>query len=189
VDWVIQAVNDSQRITHAILSSDAPAILDRATGKVQSHLRAAWAATDEASSEAVIEEALGAWPLAVDALVLVQPTSPLTEGWQIDEALGDFERAEADSLVTVVSAHGFTWIDGKPSYNPFRRPRRQEITHFEETGSFYATTLEQWKATKCRIGYSVTFYVLPDEHRRQVDTPADLEAVSALLAARDGVTA
>lgn len=182
VDWTIEAVNDSRLITRAILSSDDPSILARATGKVQPHLRAAWAATDTASSESVIEDALQVH--RPDAIVMLQPTSPLTEGYHLDEALLTLLDGGYDSVISVVEAHGFTWLNGKPNYDPANRPRRQDMEYYEENGSFYCFTRELWERTKCRLGGKIGFYLMPEEHRVQIDSESDLRHVDQLLSQR-----
>lgn len=186
VDWVIQAANDSELINWAILSSDNDEILQRAWGKVVAQRRPAELATDEASTEDVMEYALR--DASEDVIVLLQPTSPLTEGWQIDEAIRVLERGAA-SVVSVVESHAFLWHNGEyanvPMYDMLNRPRRQDRFEYEENGAIYVTTSEKWHKHHVRASGKIGLYEMPEEHRFQVDTPLDLDIVSKLLNERE----
>lgn len=179
VDWTIEAANDSRRVTDAILSSDDHEINERATGRVRAVHRHPLLAQDDTSTEAVIASLLPFDP--PDIVVLLQPTSPLRTGAHIDEAVQLLEDTwQADSVVSVVPSHAYLWAaDGTPLYT--ERRRRQEMRQFEENGAIYAFTMEHWRRTGNRLGGHVELYVMGEEHRLQVDTPDDLEAMSRLL--------
>jgi CMP-N,N'-diacetyllegionaminic acid synthase len=153
------------------------------------------------SDDAQIEDRIGrhirSWKPEI--IVLLQPTSPVRTGKQIDEAITQLQREGADSLVSVVESHGFFW-NTRPStepdnhaatypglgvmsnYDPNDRPRRQDIGHqYEENGSIYVFTREHWERTHNRLGGKIGMYVMPEECRQQVDTPFDLWLVEQIL--------
>jgi CMP-N,N'-diacetyllegionaminic acid synthase len=182
VDWVIEAANTSRRLSGAVLSSDDRDILQRAWGDVLPLRRPAELATDEASTESVLAHAIEVAAAGADVFVLLQPTSPLTRGKHIDEAIDLLISSGADSVVSVVPSHSLHWLDGKPLYNPLHRPRRQDMRPLhEENGAIYVFTRELWERGRCRLGGKVELYVMPEQHRLQVDSPADLELASSLL--------
>lgn len=181
VDWTIAAVNDSIRITEAVLSSDDDEILARAEGRVQPLRRPEELARDETATEPVIAHALeGRRP---DLVVLLQPTSPLRTGRDIDLAIQHLEFTGSDSVASVVDSHTLLWHCDGPDYDPQNRPRRQELKwrQYEENGAIYVFTYMQWLRTGCRLGGRARPYPMAEEHRLQVDTPLDLELVSELL--------
>lgn len=181
VDWVIAATNAARLVDRAVLSSDDPEIYRRAYGKVAPLPRPPELAEDTTSTEAVLAHAIESESTA-DIYVLLQPTSPLTDGHHIDEAIHLLEVLDVDSVVSVVPTHALLWENGQPGYDPQLRPRRQEMSkRFEENGAIYVFTREFWERTGCRLGGNVELYVMGEEHRFQVDSPADLELVSWLL--------
>lgn len=175
VDWTIQAANESRYINAAVLSSDDGGILIRAKHKVIPELRPAHLAEDETSTEAVMDYVLR--DHKPDVIVLLQPTSPLRNGQHIDEAIEML--AAYDSVVSVSPSHAYLWTREGPLYQ--ERKRRQDMEQFEENGAIYVTTREQWIKTGSRIGGSIGLYIMGEEHRLQVDSPADLQAMSLLL--------
>lgn len=188
IDWTLQAVNEAGLVTRAVLSSDMLQIRERAWGKVWPLPRPHHLAEDHSSTESVIEHAIKeCGPAGI--YVLLQPTSPLTEGKHIDEAIRLLEMSQADSVVSVVRSHVFLWNktwDGRavPNYAPQERPRRQEMQQFEENGAIYVFRRQTWAAARCRVGGRVELYEMDEEHRLQVDTPEDLEQMSRLLERR-----
>lgn len=120
-----------------------------------------------------------------DLIALIQPTSPLTEGRHIDEAIRVLQNSGADSLVSVVPFNRFTWTCGWPNYDPVYRPRGQDFGSHMENGAIYLTTIKQWQQTSCRLGGSIAQYVMTEQHGREIDTFEDLNAVGRLLWLRE----
>ena len=122
-----------------------------------------------------------------EIIVLLQPTSPVRTGKQIDEAIEQLQREKADSLVSVVPDHSLVWADMAgtplPSYDITNRARRQDMTppHYKETGNIYVFTREHWDKTHCRLGGKVSLYIMPEETGYQVDTPFELWLCSMIL--------
>ncbi|KKK72236.1 hypothetical protein LCGC14_2905900, partial [marine sediment metagenome] len=151
--------------------------------ELHSDLRPSELAEDETSTDAVLE-----WLLKdvedFDTIVLLQPTSPVRTGKQIDEAIEMFHRGGYDTLLSVVKIHAFQWdiSNGQRNYDIWQRPRRQELDNWvEENGSIYIFSMEWWKANKNRLGGEIGFYVMPEESRIQIDTPLDLYLVGKIL--------
>lgn len=142
-------------------------------------------AGDTASTESAITHALEQWAaqgLVPDRVVLLQATSPFRAEGQLDAALATFDRAGCDSLLSVVRFVGFVWRRGADglslpaTYEPTRRPRRQEIEDtFLETGSFYVFRREMYEQTGSRLGGRIATFEVPAEDALDIDEPADLE--------------
>src|SRR5207248_538943 len=91
-------------------------------------------AADSTPTEPVLVHALDqlrADGYVPDAVVLLQPTSPIRHPGAVDEAIQQFEDESADSLLSVTESSPFLWrnIGGQvvPLYDFERRPRRQDI--------------------------------------------------------------
>jgi CMP-N,N'-diacetyllegionaminic acid synthase len=126
-------------------------------------------------------------------IVLLQPTSPVRTGKQIDEAIEQLQREGADSLLSVVESHSFSWRKTESYESPHKdnwtgnygygvRPRRQDMSpRYEENGSIYVFTREHWERTHNRLGGKISLYVMPEESRIQVDSPFDLWMAGQIL--------
>jgi N-acylneuraminate cytidylyltransferase len=201
VDWVIEAANESRHVTRGVLSSDGLQIRERATmagGKVWPLPRPEELARDETPTEPVIQHAIDQVGEEFDAYVLLQPTSPLTRGQDIDRAVEMLLLHPLDSVVSVVPSHTFLWrrlpesrwgLRSMPiNYSLGSRPRRQDmVNEFEENGAIYVFTRALWEETGCRLGGRVGLYEMGEEHRFQVDSEMDLAIVDRWLWSRQGV--
>ncbi len=158
--------------------------------------RPAALAGDTASTESAIEHALRWWDdakVAAQRVVLLQCTSPFRASGQLDAALAQFDASRCDSMFSGVPFHGFVWVPDEEgggmrptTYDPARRPRRQEIGDvFLETGSFYIFRRELFERLGARLGGRIEVFAVPESDRLEIDSPADL-AHARLLAARRG---
>jgi len=135
-----------------------------------------------ASDEATTEDALlhFASAVAFDRLILLQCTCPFTTSRDIDSVLEMLD--EFDSVCSVTRIHQFVWVDGQPTYDPRRRPRRQDApATFLETGGVYGVRRETLLQRSCRIGGKLGFLEVPRIRSFDIDTYEDLELVRSLL--------
>lgn len=158
--------------------------------------RPASLAGDTASTESAIVHALQVWRtsgVAVDRVVLLQATSPFRAPGQLAEALAQFDATGCDSMLSVVRFVGFVWRTAKDgtatpmTYDPVRRPRRQEIHDTVlETGSFYVFTRAVFERTGSRLGGRISAFEVPHADAIDIDEPADLERARAEAVRRYG---
>lgn len=105
--WTCEAALGSKRLARTLLSTDSEEIAaaGRACGVEVPFLRPADLARDATPALPVMNHALE-WleskGEAVDAIVLLQPTSPLRRSAHVDEAAALFEQGDADTVVSVM---------------------------------------------------------------------------------------
>lgn len=173
-----------------VVSSDDREILDIAlrAGAV-AHERSPATATDAASSESGIDDYLAAHPDCT-VLTLIQCTSPLTTALDFRNGFELFQRAGADSLVTVVRTHRFLWnledgIARPKNYNPAKRPRRQDWNgELIENGAFYIFTVAAFCASGSRLSGKIVALEMPEDTLVEIDTLVDWQIVEFLAAAK-----
>ena len=148
-----------------------------------------------ASSSATDLQPLTSDPCQPDLVVFLQATSPLREPDDIQRAIETLEREAADSLFSACRAEGFTWRvekDGTPrsfTYDHQDRPRRQDAPEdLIENGSIYIFKPWVLRQFNNRLGGKIAVYRMPALHSFQIDEPADLELVEALIAVRQRAT-
>jgi len=146
---------------------------------------------DDTPTEAVINDVLTGIGLLKppEIIVLLQPTSPVRTGKQIDEAITKLIETGADSLLSVTKDHTFIWQDNglrqlraRPLNYPITaRPRRQEVVQYAENGSIYVFTRKHWEQRHNRLGGRIELYEMPEECAIQIDTPFDLFLAEKIL--------
>jgi N-acetylneuraminate synthase len=177
--------------------SDAIATEGAAWGGEVPWLRPAELAGDTTStveSTLALLERLEAVGGPIDAVVLLQPTSPLRTDSDIADCWRAFDPVVRPSVVSIAAAHHpvelslrvetsgtLSWTD--PSGRP---KRRQEYTpSYRPSGAVYVTTVELLRSAGAFIVPGVTRGVLlPPERAVDVDGPYDLVVAEALVAAR-----
>ncbi len=149
-------------------------------------------ASDEATSVAVALHALDALEargVSPDLLVLVQPTSPLTEPADLVAAIGLARRA-GGSVATVAASHPAAWhqhLDAADVVQAVLEPAVavDAPTTYLLTGAAYVITPSALRATGRFVDPGQTLgLVVPAERSFDIDEPPDLVVASAMLRAR-----
>ena len=188
--WTIQQSIQSSKIKETYVSSDNKKILEiskKCGAKII--LRPKKHATDNSSSEE-------AWLHAVKFLknkkikfnnvVGLQPTSPLREKKDIDNAIEYFEKKGLDSLFSSqkIKDH-FIWkkIKNKlvANYNYKKRKPRQKIQdQYLENGSIYIFNLKKFLKYKNRLFGKIGTYEMKKHLSHQIDDIEDFKIVEKL---------
>ncbi len=197
--WTCEAALASRRLARTLLSTDSQEIAaaGRACGVEVPFLRPAALAADDTPSIDVMRHALD-WLESsgerADALVLLQPTSPLRTSRHVDEAIMRFESGNADCVVSVVHVpHRF---------HPYAVMREAASGLVPYEGGDTVTQRQGLPVLWARNGPAVLVVSVAMLRRNQlyggrtlgypmaaresfdVDTPFDLELAAQLLAGR-----
>jgi N-acylneuraminate cytidylyltransferase/CMP-N,N'-diacetyllegionaminic acid synthase len=198
--WPIQAARGSNYVDKVVVSTDDREIAEKALeqGAEVPFIRPAELATDTASSISVIEHAISTLMkdnFIFDYLVLLEPTSPLTESADIDLALEKIEskRDIADSIVGVSRVEAThpvfdVLINEAGLIQPFWSPdfssakRRQEIDelYFFE-GSLYISDTSILLQKKGFYHDRTLPYVVPKWKAFEVDDLIDFICIEAIM--------
>lgn len=192
IAWTIEQALASQRITDTVVSTDCEQIatVARKYGAQVPFLRPADLATDVAPTEPVMRHALSYMESGrdrYDAVMLLQPTSPVRLPGTIDRAVAQFQAADADSLCGVVETHGFFWQKDpvRATYDPGNRPRRQDIPRhdrrFRENGSLYITKRDVFVERNSRLAGSITLFEMDEREGWEIDSQTDFAVIRALI--------
>lgn len=200
ISYTCEAALACSHLKRVILSTDDLEIqrLGIALGVEAPFLRPAELASDHAPMAAVLQHALnwlGQNNQSVDALALLQPTSPLRTAKHIDDAIELFLRTSADTVVSIVAVpHQFNPISvlrmehGKLA--PFL-PDQPPILRRQDKPQAYARNGPAVLVTNARIvrrgelyGPDTRGYLMAMEDSLDVDDPADLRQAELLLLKR-----
>ena len=198
ISYTISAALMVDRLTDVVVSTDDPEIaeISRELGAQVPFVRPVDLASDQAQSAPVIEHALYFMEkikgLKYDAILMLQPTSPLRTSQHIEESLDLFTSQECDSVVSIVSVGG---------NHPFRmkrlidnqlvnyidqgfwdmRPRQELPPVYIRNGSIYLIERDVLINKGQMIGEKCLGMVMGDKESINIDTPLDLKLAELLL--------
>ena len=192
VGWAVRIARAAARPGDLVVcSTDDPATADAARAWGAEILeRPAELATDEATSLSVVLHALdavgplGIAPDALELVVLLQPTSPLTDPADLAGAV-ELARSTGRSVTSVVAGHPAAWHRQRDADGALQvRPGGEAARHLL-TGGFYVTPPAALRQAGMFVEPGVTLGVeIPLDRAIDIDEPADLVAAAGTLAAR-----
>lgn len=193
IAWTIEQALQCGHIERVHVSTDDPNIAEvaRQYGADVPYLRPEELAHDSSPTEPALMYALKWYEQAgqkFDAIVLLQPTSPLRLPSTLAHAIRAFENSGGQSLLGVCEDHHFFWrnpFNPTALYDFQNRPRRQDIPleerRYRENGSIYITSTTAFKQHVNRLCTPIHMYVMHEEEGWEIDSPADFVIVEALI--------
>jgi CMP-N,N'-diacetyllegionaminic acid synthase len=195
--YTADAVRDCRRLSRTIVSTDDPAIAEaaRTFGLEVPFMRPPDLASDTALMAPVLQHAvveMASRGFVVDAVVLLQPTSPLRRARHIDAAVDLLESSGADSVVSVVEVpHQFNpvsvmrldgdrlapFLDGPPILRRQDKPRL-----FARNGPAVLAVRAAVLHTGSLYGDDCRPLVMTPEESMDIDSLLDIDVVECLLA-------
>jgi len=193
IAWTIEAANTSAYIDRVILSSEDPEIIDvaRQWGCEAPFVRPAELSADTTPGIDPVLHALATLPEKYEYVVLLQPTSPLRNPFDIDGAIEKAVNGGHPACVSVTSANkGPQWmfyVNSDEHLVPFMdssqvAANRQELTSlYLPNGAVYVANVD-W-LIKSRSFYSpeTAAYVMPEDRSVDIDSSLDLRFCEFLM--------
>ena len=195
VAWTVEASLKSKYITDTYVSSDDNEILE-VSQKYGANIlkRAKELATDTASSESVVEdviEILEKKGEKFDYLVLLQPTSPLRDEKDIDEAFKILFEKKATALISVVKYDNKilkAFIDNQEGFiegirnNKYPFTRRQDLPKvYMSNGAIYIIKVDEFMKNRSFWTQKSVKFVMDEIKSMDIDTKEDLEKVKGYM--------
>ena len=198
VYWTAKAGCEAEAVDKVYVATDSPEIREAIQkfsmaekelfSKLEVIGRSDENANDTASTESVMLEFAEAYEF--ETIILVQATSPLLLGKDIDEGMKLFNTPGTDSVISLVPQKRFLWKrendEVQPSnYDVYHRPRRQDFDgYLMENGAFYITSKEALLKTGNRISGNIRAHLMTEETAIEIDEPNDFIIVEDLLRKR-----
>ena len=191
--WTIEAARAARCVDRLILSSDDEEIMEvaRQYGCDVPFVRPANLAADTTPTIDVVIHALDAVP-GYDFVALLQPTSPLRTGADIDAACAMLEAQAAPACVSVTlaeqSPYWMYWLGEASALRPVLADhhgfnRRQDLPPiYILNGAIYIADIEWLRRTRSFVSAATLGYIMPGERSIDVDTAADFEQFARVVA-------
>lgn len=199
VYWTIKAAIECKYIDKIYVATDSDKIKNTVQdmkdelckeNRIEIISRSAESATDNASTEFVMMEFSQCFDF--DNIVLIQATSPLLTGDDLNRGFEIYQQSGVDSVLSAVRQKRFNWevnefgIASALNYDIFNRPRRQEFNgYFVENGAFYITSKRRLENTKNRISGTIKICEMSEETFLEIDEPSDWNTIEKLLVKRN----
>ena len=201
IQYTFEAALESEELEWVVLSTDDEEIADlgRKAGVDVPFVRPSHLATDEATTQAVIEHAV-CWlerrrEIRADGVMVLQPTSPLRRASHIDEAARLFRQAKADGVISVSPPreHPYDFVTFTPGemrraverqVNSSRRQDWPEL--FFINGAIYLVRSSVVMSEHTILPGRSLPYLMDQRDSQDVDSTLDLEFVEHLLSQRSG---
>ena len=202
IQYTVDVAIESRKIDRVFLSSDDDNIITtvKRMGIYSDYKRPCNFASDTATAVDVVIDALD-WlekneSYIPDAVILLQPTSPLRLSSDIDSAIEKFSQSSKDCLVSVheMREHPYECIvdienDGWQylAKQDTKAMRRQDYKNkfYYINGALYLVDVEFFKKYReFIVEKNTSFYVMPHERGIDIDEYSDLKQAEFLLKER-----
>ncbi len=201
--YTIEAAKKSSYLAKTIISTDSPEI--QKVGKVNGidvpFLRPSNLAEDHTPIIQVLQHTIRTIAKTdppFDAIVLLQPTSPLRQAKHIDDAIELFEQSEVDNVVSIIDVpHQFNPYSVYSMENNFLKPFIDNVplvTRRQDKPKFYARNGPAVLITKTNIiadgklyGETILGYKMNAEDSIDVDEMEDLHKAEKEILRRDAL--
>ena len=198
ISYTINAALKADAMTDIVVSTDDTEIADiaRELGALVPFIRPLKLATDQSESAPVIEHTLYFMEemrgFKYDAIIMLQPTSPLRTSQHINDSISLFDSKDCDSLVSIVSVGGnhplrMKRLDGDKLLNYVdqgfwnMQPRQSLPPLYIRNGSIYLISRDTFIKKKQLIGENCLGYLMSDIESVNIDTRIDLLVAELLL--------
>jgi N-acylneuraminate cytidylyltransferase len=186
ISYSIEQALRSQRVTRTMVSTDDLEIAEVARQYgAEVIIRPSELATDTVGTEPVLlhvlEQLQQSEGYKPDLVVLLQPTSPLRMEDDIDNAINQFIKEGADSLLSLTEAKEFIWKKAGNGFTSLtfdynNRKRSQELEPiYYENGSIYIFKPEILKQYCNRLGGRIAVYLMKPWQKADIDDLDDFE--------------
>ena len=193
--YSIEAALESKKFDEVMVSTDSPKYADIAKefGAMVPFLRSERTSSDTASSWDMVKEVLSCYEelgKKFDTVCLLQPTSPLRNAVDIQEAYKLYEERASVAVLSVCEMeHTPLWsnvLSDDLSLNGFIKTdlgtRRQDNdTYYRVNGAIYITSVEQLYKDSNLYREGSFAYIMPRERSVDIDTMLDFSYAEFLL--------
>jgi len=130
----------------------------------------------------------------LEAILLLQPTSPIRFKNRVRDCIDIFFDGGYDSLLTVTSFYNFLWHEQSTdddtylwvsTYDPQNRPMSQQLGRedyrYFDNGNIYITRVSLLLEENCRLGRKICPVPITEIESIQIDRPDELDVLQKIM--------
>lgn len=198
IAWSIEAATGSRYIDEIVVSSDGSEILELANKfGAKTILRPSTLASDTSTTVDVVKHIIEHYKKdGYEYILVLQPTSPLRESIDIDNAIELLKEKKADAIVSVCKTpHSPLWMNTIPldlSMNDFiknevKNKRSQELdTYYMLNGAIYLFEIDRFMQEETLFFKDNIFaYIMDTDKSIDIDTLTDFKIANLFLEERE----
>jgi len=191
IKYTIDTALGSEMLTHCVVSTDSDEISDvaKSCGALVPFKRPKHLSDDKALSLPVMQHAVefmeAEQGYQYDLVIMLQPTTPLRQTKDIDNAINLLFDGNADSVISVFEVEGHhplrikRVVDGRlinyiDQGHEDMRPRQELPPVYIRNGAIYATRRNVLIKSNSFVGVDSRAYIMPDDRSVNIDTIDDL---------------
>ena len=191
IKYTIDAALGSEMLTHCVVSTDSDEIADvaQSCGALVPFKRPNNLSNDKALLLPVMQHAVkfmeAKQGYQYDLVIMLQPTTPLRQAKDIDNAIKLLFDTNADSVISVVDVEGHhplrmkRIVDGRlvnfiDQGHEDMRPRQELPPVYIRNGAIYATQRDILMKKDSFTGMDSRAYIMPSDRSVNIDTHEDL---------------
>ena len=189
IDYTIDAAKKTKQISKIIISTDINSLLKKNTKREIYIKRPKIIANDTASTEGVIFHVLKYLKdknIKELNLILLQPTSPFRNNFDIENSIKLFEKKKLDSLFSAFKNKFLVWKNDKKKLKPINykiknRQRRQDSKSLiVENGAIFIFKYQKFLKKKVRLFGKIGCFIMSKKNSLEIDDDFDLEIARKL---------
>ena len=194
INYTIETAIKSNLVTDIVVSSDSIEVLEiaRKYQQVIIHKRNTQLASDKSPIIDTIIDVINFLESEFKYVILLQPTSPLRTGNEIDNAINLMKKNfNANSLISVVQMNDIHparmyWLNNNLTLNPIMREfsevRRQEIPPaYYRNGAIYISKVKSLLTNNSIMSTPSIAYEMPSKYLLNIDEERDLIIAESLI--------
>lgn len=189
--YSLMALKKSKKINHGFITSNCNKMLTLGLkNKINTIKRPSRLASPNSTSEDTLIHAINfiikKFKLFPENVFFIQPTSPLINSNDIDNAIIKFLKTKADSLFSSYKAKYFIWKKKNSNYKSvtFNSEKRTSTKKFKEliveNGAFFIFNTKKFLSKKNRLFGKIETYSMPRYRSFEVDYKEDVEFLKRL---------
>lgn len=191
IAWSIEVALNSKFIDKVIVTTDCEKIagISREFGAEVPFIRPEHLSTDTASSNDVINHVLAHYENQFDSFLLLQPTSPLRNNTDIQNAF-NLKKHHASVVSVCEAEHSPLWSNTLPEdfsmvnfiQDKVKNVRSQDLpTYYRINGAIYLTDIDYFVENNGFISENTVACIMPQERSIDIDTLLDFKICNLLI--------
>ena len=188
-DYTLEQALKVKKINKILISTNIKNLTKIKNNKIIIIKRPNYLCDDKSSTESAILHSIKSLNFLKKkniVIVLLQPTSPLRDKFDIENSIKEFEKKNFDSLFSAYYEKLFLWRQTNGSlksftYNYKRRERSQVIKPFlVENGAIFLFKLNGFLKFKNRLFGRIGFSIMTKKNSIEIDYPEDIKILQVL---------